>query len=201
LQQWLAALALVPDLQAVPWTLLCRSLVSPAQTTAMRHGRHGGRTHRTPPMSPSEPDRLDTSHRARTLLQHAAARRPRQNQALPLPRPTHTVYWPPLDLAGAPSPAYKKPPFFPEKNHTIPSTSLDNVSLSPVPCVELADLDRSAEHRAFPAVLSFPRCCACWRWRRRAPAATLHPRRRSPSPPVSSPCAALLPDLSPVPSP
>jgi hypothetical protein len=84
-------------------------------------------------MSPSEPDHLDPSHRARTLLQHAVARRPRQNPALPLPRPTRTVCWPPLDTAGAPSPTYKKPPFFPEKVPTIPSTSLDNVSLAPVP--------------------------------------------------------------------
>jgi hypothetical protein len=133
LQQWLAALALVPDLQAVLWTLICRSLVSPAQAPAVRHGWHGGRAHRTPPMPPSEPDHLSPSHRARTLLQHAAARLPRQNPALPLPRPTHTVYWPPLDIAGAPSPAYIKPPFFPEKNHTIPRTSLDNLSFAPVP--------------------------------------------------------------------
>jgi hypothetical protein len=51
-QQWLAALALVSDLPAVPWPLPCRSPVSPAQTTAMRHGWHGGRTHRTPHLPP-----------------------------------------------------------------------------------------------------------------------------------------------------
>jgi hypothetical protein len=90
------------------------------------------------------------------------------------------VYWPPLDIAGAPSPAYIKPPFFPEKNHTVPSTSLDNVSLALVLSVELADLDVPAGHRTFPALLSIPRSCACWRWRRRTPAAVLHPRRRSP---------------------
>jgi hypothetical protein len=89
--------------------------------------------HWTPPMSPSEPGQLDTSHRARTLLQHAVARRPRQNPALPLPRPTRTVCWPPLDTAGAPSPTYKKPPFFPKKIRTIPTTSLDNLCLAPVP--------------------------------------------------------------------
>jgi hypothetical protein len=84
-------------------------------------------------MSPSEPDHPSARERARELLQRTVTRRPRQNHALPLPQPTRTVYWPPLDTAGAPSPAYKKPPFFPEKIHTIPSTSLDNVSLSPVP--------------------------------------------------------------------
>jgi hypothetical protein len=65
-----------PVLPTVPWPLPSRSPVSPAQTMAMRHGWHGGRTHQTPPMSPSEPDHLDTSHRARTLLQHAADHRP-----------------------------------------------------------------------------------------------------------------------------
>jgi hypothetical protein len=141
-------------------------------------------------MPPSEPDHLSPSHRARTLLQHAAARRPRQNPALPLPRPTRTVCWPPLDIAGAPSPAYIKPPFFPEKDRTIPSTSLDNLSFAPVHSVELADLDVPAGHRTFPALRSCPRRCTCWRWRRRTPAAALHPRRRSPSPPVSTPATA-----------
>jgi hypothetical protein len=50
----------------------------------------------------------------------------RQSHALPLPQPTHTVSCPPLDTAGAPSPAYKRPPFFPEKIHTT-SLSLLNV--------------------------------------------------------------------------
>jgi hypothetical protein len=155
--------------------------------------RRRGRAHRTPPLSPSEPDRLDPSHRARTRLQHAAARSTRQSRPLFTLLPARAVSWPPLDTAGAPSPVYKKPPFFPEKIHAITRNLLDNVSLSPVPYVELADLDIPADHRPFPALRSLPRRAACWRWPRRTSGAALHPRRLFPPPPVSSPSAALLP--------
>jgi hypothetical protein len=183
LQQWLAALVLVPDLQTVPLPLLDSPLSSPSPLCpdpGRETWKAWRKTTRTPHLSPSEPDRLDPFHRARTLMQHAAARSTRQRRPLFTPLPARAVSWPPLDTAGAPSPAYKKPPFFPEKIPTIPSTSLDNVSLSPVHYVELADLDIPADHHPFPALRSHPRRSACRRRPRRTSGAVLHPRRRSP---------------------
>jgi hypothetical protein len=67
---------------------------------------------------------------------------------------------------------------------------LDNISSFPSPWFEHAGDDIPADHRPFPALLSHPRRSACGKWPRRPPAATLRPRRRSPSPPVSLPVAA-----------
>jgi hypothetical protein len=144
-------------------------------------------------LSPSELDHLDPSHRARTRMQHAAARSTRQRRPLFTPLPARAVSWPPLDTAGAPSPAYKKPPFLPEKMHAITRDLPDILSSSLSPYFELAGNVVLAGHRVFPAFQCFPRRCTCWRWPRRTTAAALHPRRRSPSPPVSLPVTATLP--------
>jgi hypothetical protein len=71
-------------------------------------------------------------------MQHAATRNTLQRRPLFTPLPARAVSWPPLDTACAPSLAYKRPPFFPEKIHTIPSTSPDILlSLLSLP-IELA---------------------------------------------------------------
>jgi hypothetical protein len=77
----------------------------------------------TPSLSPSELDRLDPSHRARTRMQHAASRSTRQRRPLFTPLLARAVSWPPLDTACAPPPAYKRPPLLNGKMHTPPSPS------------------------------------------------------------------------------
>jgi hypothetical protein len=88
----------------------------------VRHGRKEEEHTRTPHLWP-----LLLSLSLITLLRHhvpnittALPDMPtsRQSHALPLPQPTRMVSWPPLDTACAPSPAYKRPPFLPEKTHT-----------------------------------------------------------------------------------
>jgi hypothetical protein len=155
LQQWLAALVLVPDLQTVPLPLLDSPLSTPhlpAQTPAVRPGRKGRQSHRTPSLSPSEPDRLDPSHRARTRKQHATARSTRQRRPLFTPLPARAVSWPPLDTTGAPSPAYKRPPFLPEKTHTTILYLLDIVSLEVASWFELAGAGRAPGRPDIPGV-------------------------------------------------
>jgi hypothetical protein len=141
LQQWLAALVLAPDLQTVPLPLLDSPLSTPhlpARTPAVRPGRRGRQSNQTPSLSPAELDHLDPSHRARMRMQPAAARSTRQRRPLFTPLPARAVSWPPLDTACDPSPAYKRPPFFPKKTHTTFLYLLDIISLEVASWFELA---------------------------------------------------------------
>jgi hypothetical protein len=111
---------------------------------------------RTPTMPPSEPDHPDLSHRARTHLQHTAARSTRQRRPSSLPQPTPAALSPQIHSPRAPSPAYIKPPFFPEKIPTIPSYLLDIISSLVGRRFELAGVGRAPERAAVPGVPAAP---------------------------------------------
>jgi hypothetical protein len=130
-------------------------------------------------------------------MQHAATRSTRQRRPLFTPLPARAVSWPPLDTACAPSPAYKRPPFFPKKIHTIPSTSQTTsslLSITPSSSPEPAELP---ERLAFPATRTLPRPTAGPGQLRKTSSTAVTPRCRqvllplhcTPSPPSSLPAA------------
>jgi hypothetical protein len=107
----------------------------------------------------------------------------RQSHALPLPQPTRTVSWAPLDTTCAPSPAYKRPPFLPEKTHTIPRTSPDMLlSLISLP-IELAGAGRAPRAPRIPGDSDATPTC---RRSRAAETDSLRRRDTPPSPPILS---------------
>jgi hypothetical protein len=126
-------------------------------------------------------------------MQHAAARSTRQRRPLFTPLPARAVSWPPLDTAGAPSPSYKRPPFFPENIHTTSLSLLDIVSQQFASQFELAGARRAPGHAAIPGDSEPP---PTYRRSRAAEKDSLRRRDTPPSPPVlsaPSPAAVLLP--------
>jgi hypothetical protein len=93
-------------------------------------------------------------------------------------------------LVPPPPLAYKRHPRLLRITHLTHRNLLDNISLSPVPYVELGDLDRPVDHHPFPALPSLPRRSACGRWPRHDSSAAEAPRRRLLPAQVSSPTTA-----------
>jgi hypothetical protein len=136
---------------------------------------------------PSEPDHPSARKRARELLQRTVTCRPRQNHALPLPRPTRTVSCPPLDTAGAPSPAYKRAPCWPEKIHTTSLSPLDIVSHGFASWFELAGAGRAPGCPRVPGVPEPPSSCRQYKVDEDSLRRRTAPRRRLPSLPRRAP--------------
>jgi hypothetical protein len=171
LQQWLAALVRVSDLQAVPWTLLCRPPVSPAQTPAVRQGGeeedHTGplpcpplnQTISAPPIAPA----------ARHSTPQPAAPANAAPSSLPCRhRPRSGPRSPRLVL---PLPTIKGPPFFPEKTHLTSLYLLDIISSLVARRFELAGVGRAPGRQPFPVFQPLPQAAAWTRWRRRSSSA------------------------------
>jgi hypothetical protein len=185
---------------AAPRVSCCRPPISPAQTPALRLGRREESNpdpHLWPLLLSLSLVTLPRYHVPNVTPAPLDMPTSRQSHTLSLPQPTCTVSWPPETILLAPSPVYKKPPFFPKKIHAITRNLPDILSSSLSSYFELAGnvvlAGHRPGHRAFPAIPCLPRRAACWRWPRRTPTAALHPLRRSPSPLVSLPVAATLP--------
>jgi hypothetical protein len=204
---WLTLFPFAPGPVAMLVESLGRAPASPAPTQAVRQGRKEEKSPWPRPQAPLLPIdsvvTLPRHHVPNVTLAPLDMPTSRQSHALPLPQPTRTVCWPPLDTACAPSPAYKRAPCWPEKMHTTTLSLLDILFSLVARRFELAGVDRAPGRPRVPGVPEPPSSCRQYKveeeeiLRRSATPRRLPclPRRATPPRP-SSPSVSSAPRLS-----
>jgi hypothetical protein len=162
-----------------PLSTPCLPCPDPGLETQKKGGEQPGPPHLWPLLLSLSLVTLPRHHVPNVTLAPLDMPPSRQSHALPLPQPTRTVSCPPETILRAPSPVYKKPPFFPEKIDTTTLSLPDNLLSALDHPVELAGASRSPRPPPVPSKPGDPPT------RRRSRVAEKHPRSRpAPSPPL-----------------